>query len=98
MAELHRCAKCGNVLSDTLGGHCPRCLLQEGLAESSAGPPALETAAYQSRPAETAVLRPSVLPSRDRISAPITSCGRSAAGAWGPFSRPRNETAADGSL
>jgi serine/threonine protein kinase len=63
MAELYRCAKCGNVPSDTLGGHCPGCLLKEGLAESSAEPPGLETAAYQSRPAETAAPRTDALPS-----------------------------------
>jgi eukaryotic-like serine/threonine-protein kinase len=75
MAELYRCAKCGNVLSDTLGGHCPGCLLQEGLAESSAGPPGRDTEAYQSRPAENApeggtVLK-TVLPCRtDELPSP----------------------------
>jgi uncharacterized RDD family membrane protein YckC len=63
MAELYRCGTCGNVLSDTLGGHCPGCLLKEGLAASSAGPPGQETAVYQSRPAETAVPRIDALPS-----------------------------------
>lgn len=51
MTEPGRCPTCGNVLSDTLG-HCPVCLLKEGLAGSSAGPPGVETVAYQSRPAE----------------------------------------------
>jgi eukaryotic-like serine/threonine-protein kinase len=63
MAELYRCPRCGNVLSDTLGGHCPGCLLKEGLAESSAGPPGRDTEAYQSRPAKTAIPRTDELPS-----------------------------------
>jgi uncharacterized RDD family membrane protein YckC len=62
MAELYRCAKCGNVLSDTLGGHCPGCLLKEGLAESSTGSSGQATVAYQSRPAEIAAGRTDALP------------------------------------
>src|ERR1051325_4560496 len=48
MPELHRCVACGNVLSETLGGQCPACLLKGGLAGLQAEAPGSETAAYAS--------------------------------------------------
>ena len=62
MAEHYRCATCGNLLSDTLGGNCPGCLLKEGLADPSAGPLGQATVAYQSQPPGTTAGRTEALP------------------------------------
>jgi hypothetical protein len=61
MANITRCPKCGNVLSDDLGGRCPECLLEAGFARSSAGGNGPETVDYASR-SEAQATRPSPLP------------------------------------
>lgn len=62
MAELHRCATCGNVLSGTLDGQCPACLLKGGMAGSAAAAPGSETVPYQSQPGEVRAPSLSALP------------------------------------
>src|SRR4051794_34891884 len=45
MAEPQRCPTCGNLLSEDLGGRCPECMLQAGLAgpsATSARPPTVD--------------------------------------------------------
>ncbi len=49
MATITRCPKCGNVLSDDLGGRCPECMLEAGLAGSSARGDGPETVDFASR-------------------------------------------------
>jgi uncharacterized RDD family membrane protein YckC len=46
MVNVTRCPKCGNLLSDDLGGKCPECLLGAGLAGSSAPKDGPETVVY----------------------------------------------------
>ena len=58
MPELPRCPTCGNVLSESLAGQCPACLLKGGLPAS--GP---ETVPYQTQSADTGDARSTGLPS-----------------------------------
>lgn len=62
MPELHRCATCGNVLSESLGGQCPACLLKGGIVAARNDAPGMETALYEGVSTANGAARTAALP------------------------------------